>query len=123
MINAVAVIVAATTPIEDITPKIIDKVFDINIKGVLWGIPAALIAFRQAGQAGQAGHGGKVINACSQAGHVGNPELAIYCASQFAVRGITQTAARELAKYNITVNIYCPWPVICTRRCCRLRII
>lgn len=94
--------VAPTTPIEDITPEIVDKVFDINIKGVLWGIQAALAAFKKEG------HGGKIINASSQAGHVGNPELAIYSASKFAVRGITQTAARDLAKYGITVNAYCP---------------
>ena len=51
--------VAPTTPIEDITSEIIDKVFDINIKGVLWGIQAALIAFRQVE------HGAGIINTCS----------------------------------------------------------
>ena len=54
------------------------------------------------------GRGGKIINASSQAGHVGNPELAIYSSSKFAVRGLTQTAARDLAPLGITVNAYCP---------------
>lgn len=94
--------VAPTTPIEQIDEQVVDRVFGINVKGVLWGIQAAVQAFKAHG------HGGKIINACSQAGHVGNPELAVYCASKFAVRGITQTAARDLAPLGITVNAFCP---------------
>lgn len=94
--------VAPTTPIEEITEEMVDKVYDINIKGVIWGMQAAIKAFKAEG------HGGKIINACSQAGHVGNPELAVYSSSKFAVRGLTQTAARDLAPAGITVNAYCP---------------
>jgi meso-butanediol dehydrogenase/(S,S)-butanediol dehydrogenase/diacetyl reductase len=54
------------------------------------------------------GHGGKIISAASQAGHVGNPGIALYSATKFAVRGLTQTAARDLAQYGITVNTYAP---------------
>lgn len=94
--------IAPTTPIEEIDEKIIDRVFAINYKGVVWGIQAAVAAFKAQG------HGGKIINGCSQAGHVGNPELAVYSSSKFAVRGLTQTAARDLAPLGITVNGYCP---------------
>ena len=94
--------IAPSTPIESITPDIVDKVYNINVKGVIWGIQAAIDAFRKEG------HGGKIINACSQAGHTGNPELAVYSSSKFAVRGLTQTAARDLAPLGITVNAYCP---------------
>jgi meso-butanediol dehydrogenase/(S,S)-butanediol dehydrogenase/diacetyl reductase len=94
--------IAPSTPIESITPEIVDKVYNINVKGVIWGIQAAIDAFRKEG------HGGKIINACSQAGHTGNPELAVYSSSKFAVRGLTQTAARDLAPLGITVNAYCP---------------
>ena len=94
--------VAPSTPIEDIREDVIDKVYNINVKGVIWGIQAAVDAFKKEG------HGGKIINACSQAGHVGNPELAVYSSSKFAVRGLTQTAARDLAHLGITVNGYCP---------------
>ncbi|MEI2266850.1 (S)-acetoin forming diacetyl reductase [Erwinia sp. CGal63] len=94
--------IAPTTPIEEITAEMVDKVYDINVKGVIWGMQAAIQAFKAEG------HGGKIINACSQAGHVGNPELAIYSSSKFAVRGLTQTAARDLAPLGITVNAYCP---------------
>lgn len=94
--------VAPSTPIEEIREDVIDKVYNINVKGVIWGIQAAVEAFKKEG------HGGKIINACSQAGHVGNPELAVYSSSKFAVRGLTQTAARDLAHLGITVNSYCP---------------
>lgn len=94
--------VAPSTPIDEITEDVIDKVYNVNVKGVIWGMQAAIKAFASEG------HGGKIINACSQAGHVGNPELAVYSSSKFAVRGLTQTAARDLAPAGITVNGFCP---------------
>ncbi|MFK3704017.1 (S)-acetoin forming diacetyl reductase [Klebsiella sp. NPDC088457] len=94
--------IAPSTPIETIAEEIVDKVYNINVKGVIWGIQAAVAAFKKEG------HGGKIINACSQAGHVGNSDLAVYSSSKFAVRGLTQTAARDLAPLGITVNGYCP---------------
>jgi meso-butanediol dehydrogenase/(S,S)-butanediol dehydrogenase/diacetyl reductase len=94
--------IAPIAPIESITPEVYRKTFDINVGGVLWGIQAAVKAFKALG------HGGKIISASSQAGHIGNPDLAVYGGTKFAVRGITQTAARELAPLGITVNAYCP---------------
>jgi hypothetical protein len=70
------------------TPGHIEKIFSINFNGVVWGIQAATKAFKALG------HGGKMISADSQAGHVGNPGIALYSATKFAVRGLTQTAAR-----------------------------
>lgn len=91
-----------TTPIDTITPEQFDKVYHVNVGGVLWGIQAATEAFKKLG------HGGKIINATSQAGVVGNPNLALYPGTKFAVRGITQVAARDLADFGITVNAYAP---------------
>ncbi|WP_333609899.1 (S)-acetoin forming diacetyl reductase [Pantoea piersonii] len=94
--------VAPSTPIAEITEEVVDKVYNVNVKGVIWGMQAAIKAFAAEN------HGGKIINACSQAGHVGNPELAVYSSSKFAVRGLTQTAAKDLAAAGITVNAFCP---------------
>ena len=94
--------IAPPSPIEEITPESIEKLFSINFNGVVWGTQAATKAFRALG------HGGKIISAASQAGHIGNPGIALYSATKFAVRGFTQTAARDLAKYGITVNTYAP---------------
>lgn len=91
-----------TTPIDTTTPEQFDKVYHVNVGGVLWGIQAATEAFKKLG------HGGKIINATSQAGVVGNPNLALYSGTKFAVRGITQVAARDLADFGITVNAYAP---------------
>ncbi len=51
---------------------------------------------------------GKIINACSIAGHKGYSLLGTYSATKFAVRGLTQTAAQELVQNKINVNSYCP---------------
>ena len=39
---------------------------------------------------------------------MGNPGIALYSATKFAVRGFTQTAARDLAQYGITANTFAP---------------
>jgi len=57
------------------------------------------------------GRGGRIIGASSIAGKQGVGMLGAYSASKFAVRGITQSAAVELAPYNITVNTYAPGPM------------
>ena len=90
------------TPIETVTPEQFDQVIGVNIGGVFWGIQAALEQFDKLG------HGGKIINATSQAGVVGNAGLSLYSSTKFAVRGLTQVAARDLAEKGITVNAYDP---------------
>jgi len=94
--------IAPVSPIEDITPESLRKIFSINFEGAVWGIQAAADKLRELG------HGGKIISAASQAGHVGNPGIGLYSATKFAVRGFSQTAARDLAQYGITVNTYAP---------------
>ena len=96
------------TPIEDITPEIYHKVFDVNVGGTYWGIQAAVKHFKARKPAKNGDIVGKIINASSQAGQVGNPDLAVYGATKFAIRGITQTAAKDLAPLGITSNAYCP---------------
>ena len=94
--------IAQVQLIEDVTPEEVDRIFRINFQGVLWGIQAAARSFKARRQKG------KIINACSIAGHDGFAMLGIYSATKFAVRAVTQAAARELAADGITVNAYCP---------------
>ena len=94
--------VAPTTPLDTITEEQFTHTFAINVGGVIWGAQAAQAQFKALG------HGGKIINATSQAGVVGNPNLTVYGGTKFAVRGITQTLARDLADSGITVNAYAP---------------
>ncbi len=58
------------------------------------------------------GTGGKIINAFSTAGYKPVPLLSHYLVIKWAVRGLTQAVTMELAKYNITVNSYCPGNLI-----------
>jgi len=54
------------------------------------------------------GRGGRIIGASSVAGKQGTATASGYCASKFAIRGLTQAVAIELGKYGITVNAYAP---------------
>ena len=89
--------VDAVTPILELS-----KLFNINVFGTLFGIQAAANQFiKQKSK-------GKIINACSIAGHESYEVLGTYSATKHSVRSFTQTAAKELADKGITVNAYCP---------------
>ncbi len=94
--------IALVEAIADTTPEQAAKVWAINVDGVLWGIQAAAAKFKELGRPG------KIINASSIAGHDGFAMLGVYSASKFAVRALTQAAAKEYASDGITVNAYCP---------------
>ena len=86
----------------NITEDDLQQIFQINVFGTLFGIQAA------AAQMKKQGTGGKIINACSIAGHRAYSLLGAYSATKFAVKAWTQAAAQELASSKITVNAYCP---------------
>lgn len=94
--------IAQVQPIADVTQDELDKIMKINVGGVLWGIQAAAAKFKQRK------HKGKIINAASIAGHDGFAMLGVYSATKFAVRALTQAAAKEYASAGITVNAYAP---------------
>ena len=94
--------IAQVKALEEVTPEEMEQIFKVNVNGVLWGIQAAAAKFRARKQKG------KIINASSIAGHDGFALIGAYSATKFAVRGLTQAAARELASSGITVNAYCP---------------
>lgn len=100
MVNNAGVVQVA--PISEITEEQIDAIHGVNVKGVLWGIQAAAAKFRARG------HGGKIISAASISAHEGFPMFGAYATTKYAVRALTQVAAKELASYGITVNAYCP---------------
>jgi len=54
------------------------------------------------------GRGGRLIGAASVAAHRGGKWQSAYSASKFAVRGMSQSVAQELAEHQITVNVYSP---------------
>jgi meso-butanediol dehydrogenase / (S,S)-butanediol dehydrogenase / diacetyl reductase len=89
-------------PFLEASEEVWERTFRVNTLGVLIGMQEAA-----AGMIAQ-GHGGKIINTASIAGRSGQPDHAAYCASKAAVISLTQSGARALAKYGITVNAFAP---------------
>ena len=82
-----------------------DRMIDVNIKGVLYGIAAVLPHM----MAKKSGH---VITVSSVAGHVVNPSSAVYSGTKFAVRAIMEGLRRELnASHSIRTTIISPGAV------------
>jgi len=89
-------------PLIDIPEKSYERVFDVNVKGVLFMMQAVAKSMIARGK------GGKIINFASQAGRRGEPLVAVYCASKAAVISLTQSAGLALIKHSINVNGIAP---------------
>ena len=76
-----------------------NRMIDVNIRGVLHGIAAVLPAMEQQGQ-------GQIINISSIGGLSVTPTAAVYCATKFAVRAISDGLRQETDKVRVTV--ICP---------------
>ncbi|MEM9739229.1 MAG: SDR family oxidoreductase [Pseudomonadota bacterium] len=87
---------------EDVTGNDNDWVVDINLKGVINGIEACLETLK-------ATTGARIINTASTAGLVGAPQLAVYSATKFAVRGLTEALDVEFKDIGIRVVSLMPW--------------
>ena len=59
----------------------------------------------------QQGNGGRIVNIASNASKQASATGAAYSSSKFAVLGLTQASALDLAPYGITVNSVCPGPI------------
>jgi NADP-dependent 3-hydroxy acid dehydrogenase YdfG len=81
-----------------------DRMIDVNIKGVLYGIAAALPHMK----AQKSGH---IINVSSVAGHKVGPGGAVYAATKHAVRVISEGLRQEVKPYNIRSTIISPGAV------------
>ena len=81
-----------------------DRMIDVNIKGVLYGIAAALPYMQQQ----KSGH---VINVSSVAGHKVRPGGTVYSATKHAVRVISEGLRQEVKPYNIRTTVISPGAV------------
>jgi NADP-dependent 3-hydroxy acid dehydrogenase YdfG len=91
-------------PLERLKVDEWDRMIDVNIKGVLYGIAAALPHMKER----KSGH---IINVSSVYGHVVDPGATVYCATKFAVRALSEGLRKEVKPHNIRTTIISPGAV------------
>ncbi|MGN9782062.1 glucose 1-dehydrogenase [Nonomuraea sp. ZG12] len=83
--------------ISDMSLDDFDRVISVNLRGTWLGIKSVIEPMKAAGR-------GSIVNISSIEGFIGAEGLSAYSASKFGIRGVTKSAARELARFKIRVN-------------------
>lgn len=89
------------TPMESLGRDALDRIIDINIKGVWNGCAAALPHLKSQGS-------GSIVNTASLAGVIGSPRLSAYSMTKGAVVNVTRALAAEVGPEGVRVNAVCP---------------
>jgi NADP-dependent 3-hydroxy acid dehydrogenase YdfG len=92
------------SPLERLKIEDWDRMIDVNIKGVLYGIAAALPAMKQQ-------KSGQIINVSSVAGHKVRAGGAVYSATKHAVLALSEGLRQEVKPYNIRTTVISPGAV------------
>ena len=92
------------SPLERLKIADWDEMIDVNIKGVLYGIAAALPSMQRQKQ-------GHIINVSSVAGHKVRPGSAVYAATKHAVLALSEGLRQEVKPYNIRTTVISPGAV------------
>ena len=89
-------------PFAEVTRDDYDAIMGLNVRAAFF--VAQAVAKRMVA----AGEGGSIIHVSSQMGHVGGPGRTVYCASKWAIEGLSKAMALDLAPHRIRVNTLCP---------------
>ncbi|QUT05721.1 SDR family oxidoreductase [Sphingobium phenoxybenzoativorans] len=89
-------------PMWDVSPDDFDAVMDLNLKSAFFATQACVAPMIAQGIAGS------IIHMGSQMGHVGGPNRSLYCASKWALEGMSKSFALDLARYRIRSNTVAP---------------
>jgi meso-butanediol dehydrogenase / (S,S)-butanediol dehydrogenase / diacetyl reductase len=103
--NARAIIGLDKVPVTELNEEVWNRFLAINTTAVF--VCTKLVAQLMI----QQGRGGRIINIASDSAKRGTAGGSAYSASKFAVLGLTQSSALDVAQYRITVNAVCPGPV------------
>jgi 3-oxoacyl-[acyl-carrier protein] reductase len=93
--------VGAYGPFLDLSPEFLEEMIDVNVKGTLYAVRAALPHLLSAGEA-------DIVTLASEAGRRGLPLEAVYCASKFAQVGFTRALDHELRERGVRCTNVCP---------------
>jgi NAD(P)-dependent dehydrogenase (short-subunit alcohol dehydrogenase family) len=98
-------------PIEDVTAAELTRVYDVNVRGVFFGVREGVKAMRAHGD------GGSIINISSLGAMAGDPGLSVYNSSKAATRYLTKCVALECAERGdgVRINSVHPGLIIGTR--------
>ena len=93
--------VGAYGPFLDISPEHVDEMIDVNLKGTIYAVRAALPHLLKSSAA-------DVVTLASEAGRRGFPGEAVYCASKFGQVGLTRALDGELRERGVRCTNVCP---------------
>jgi 3-oxoacyl-[acyl-carrier protein] reductase len=85
----------------DLPPDQLEEMVDVNVKGTLYAVRAALPHLLESGEA-------DIVTVASEAGRRGLPLEAVYCASKFAQVGFTRALDHELRERGVRCTNVCP---------------
>ena len=89
------------TPLETAEREEWQKILDVNLIGTIHCCKAVMPLLRER-------KGGRIVNIASEAGVSGERDLEIYAASKGGVMAFTKSLAKDLGRYNVTVNAVAP---------------
>jgi NAD(P)-dependent dehydrogenase (short-subunit alcohol dehydrogenase family) len=89
-------------PFHEVSEENFDAIMNLNLRAAFFAAQAA--AQRMIADDVK----GSIITMSSQMGHVGGIKRSVYCASKFAMEGMTKAAAIDLAPFGIRINTICP---------------
>jgi NADP-dependent 3-hydroxy acid dehydrogenase YdfG len=93
--------VGAYGPFLELKPEYLEEMIDVNLKGTLYTVRAALPHLIESGE-------GDVVTVASEAGRRGLPYEAVYCASKFGQVGFTRALDHELRERGVRCTNICP---------------
>jgi NAD(P)-dependent dehydrogenase (short-subunit alcohol dehydrogenase family) len=93
--------VGAYGPFLELSPEHLEEMIDVNLKGTLYAVRAALPHLIASGE-------GDIVTLASEAGRRGLPLEAVYCASKFGQVGFTRALDHELREHGIRCINVCP---------------
>ena len=93
--------VGAYGPFLELAPEHLEEMIDVNVKGTLYAVRAALPHLIASGEA-------DLVTIASEAGRRGLPLEAVYCASKFAQVGFTRAMDHELREQGVRCTNICP---------------